>query len=202
MIAVQCLLDRMIADLRSGALAPGSWLKQVDLQTRYGVGRPTVRKALEALAHRRMIRHDLHRGYSVHPADDDDAQAALELRAVLEAGFTPAIVRNATADDVQALERLAVEFRDRVGQGGMSDLYAANLAFHARLLTAAGNPLLLSMVEELRARTSPAPVSQWGGMPQLHRSAAEHLDMVGALRGRDADALALLIRRHILGDAA
>lgn len=202
MIAVQCLLDLIIADLRSGALAPGSWLKQVDLQARYGVGRPTVRKALEALAHRRMIRHDLHRGYSVHPADDDDAQAALELRAVVEAGFAPSIVKGATADDVEALEDLALAFRDRIGQGGMSDLYAANLAFHARLLRAAGNPLLLSMVEELRARTSPAPVSQWGGLPQLHRSAAEHLDMVSALRGRDAGGLAVLIRQHILGDAA
>lgn len=189
---------RMAEDLRGGAFPPGTWLKQIDLQERYGVGRAAIRKALETLSVRRLIRHELNRGYRVHPLDDDDTRHVLELRAVLESGFADKIVRHATEAEIDVLGKLADKFIDLAQRGENASLYAVNLEFHRRLLDCARNPLIVPQIEELRIRTSPAPVSQWLNFPQIQASADEHFAMVAALRARQAAALRELIVAHIM----
>lgn len=188
-------------DLRLGVFAPGTWLKQIDLQERYGVGRAPIRKALETLAGRRLIRHEMNRGYRVHLQDDDDTLNALELRAVLESGFARAITHNATTEEIDHIQELAQRFAAQAAAGGPM-LYALNLEFHAALLSCSRNPQLVPLVEELRIRTSPAPVSQWRQLAQVEASAQEHMAMVAALRARQAEALRVLIVAHIMKDDA
>jgi DNA-binding GntR family transcriptional regulator len=37
--------DLIARDVRSGLFAPGMWLKQIDLESRYGYRRPDIRRA-------------------------------------------------------------------------------------------------------------------------------------------------------------
>ena len=192
------IVELLAQDLRGGQFAPGSWLKQVDLQDRYGVGRAPVRKALETLAGRRLIRHERNRGYSVHPADTDEAAQVLAIRMAIETGFADPICERAGPDRVAELRRLAVEFERIAGAGPFHRLYDVNLAFHRALLGCADNPVMVHMVDDLRMRTSPAPTSQWMDRARIDRSAREHLAMVDAVADRDPARLAGLIRAHIL----
>lgn len=192
------IIERLAQDLRAGRFTPGSWLKQVDLQKRYGVGRAPVRKALEALAGRRLIRHEKNRGYSVHPADTEEADQVLDIRVAIETGFAEAICRNAAEADIADLGRLAAEFEKIAINGPFHLLYDANLAFHGALLGCARNPAMVALVADLRMRTSPAPASQWLDRSRIERSTQEHFDMVEAVRTGDGAGLARLIRDHIL----
>ncbi len=189
--------DRIADDLRAGEFPPGTWLRQIDLQERYGVSRSTIRRSLETLAMRRIVQYELNRGYRVHPLDDEDTFNALELRAVLESGFAPQIVRNATDEEIAALDQLARKFSE-ASTDVRRDLYAVNLEFHEALLRCARNPQLIPLVEELRIRTSPAPVSQWIDPAQIKSSSDEHFAIVAALRARQAEALRVLVVAHIM----
>ena len=194
---VESVTARIAEDLRSGAFPPGTWLKQIDLQDRYGVGRPSVRKALEALVGRRLIRHELNRGFSVHPVDSDETRQILEIRRVIETGFAPVIAANATPDDIARIMRLATQFEEQFTEGDFGGLYETNLAFHRALLGCSGNEAMVGLVDDLRLRTSPAPASQWQRRQRIEQSMLEHHQMVEAVRDRDGLRLARAIERHI-----
>lgn len=191
------ITERLAADLRAGVFPPGAWLKQVDLQKRYGVGRAPVRKALEVLAGRRLIRHEMNRGFSVHPADNEETDQILAIRVAIETGFADDICAKATSDDITRLAALAETFARLAQDGEFEPLYDINLEFHRALLGCAGNAPMVALIEDLRLRTSPAPASQWLQRARILRSAQEHLSMVRAVQNGTPRKLAELIRQHI-----
>jgi len=82
--AWMAVADHIARDVRSGAFVPGMWLKQIDLEQRYGCGRPEVRRALDYLAQKRLVQHVPNRGYHVFLPDGDRTAHILELRVILE----------------------------------------------------------------------------------------------------------------------
>lgn len=194
---VEQIAQHLTEDIRGGHFAPGSWLKQIDLQERYQESRGTIRKVLELLAGRRLIRHERNRGYSVYPPDDAETEKALAVRTVLETGFAEAIVSHASEDDIKDLYALARLFAEQLEAGVFHQLYETNLRFHHRLLKCTGNELLVSIVDDLRLRTAPAPVSQWLNRKAIERSSQEHLKIAEAVEARQETVLRDLLRAHI-----
>src|SRR4051812_41592459 len=87
--------ERNAPDIQSGALSPGMWLKQIDLELRYGGSRLEIRQALDRLAQRRLVQHVLNRGYHVFEPDGRQATETLEIRCILETSVADSIVANA-----------------------------------------------------------------------------------------------------------
>ena len=192
------IAERLAGDLRAGVYPPGFWLKQIELQERYGSGRASVRRALESLAGRRLIWHRPNHGYFVHPDDSEDTLRILELRVALETGFAEAMCAGATSEMRARLWHLADTFASLAAVESLERLYEINLEVHRTLLACAGNEHLLTLVDELRLRTSPAPASQWcSGRARIASSAQEHRQMVAALDDGNPEELARLIRQHI-----
>jgi len=81
--------------------------------------------------------------------------------------------------------------------GTVLDQYEANLAFHHALLRLCSNPELLTLVTELRSRTSSALAGQWKTRARIEQSSREHHAMVEALSARDASRLREVITLHI-----
>ena len=48
-VATNALVNSIAQDVQAGRFAPGMWLKQIDLQVRYGKSRSDVRRALESV---------------------------------------------------------------------------------------------------------------------------------------------------------
>ncbi|CDM62783.1 MULTISPECIES: GntR family transcriptional regulator [Rhizobium] len=196
--AVRDVTDLILQDILAGALMPGTWLKQVDLERRYNCTRPDVRRALDRLAQKRLVEHVPNRGYHVYEPDGRRAREVSEIRVILETAVAGRIVQNASADDVRALRKLAEHFDEATLNGTMLELYEANLAFHRQLLMLSGNFELVDLVTEIRQRTSSAPVSQWRTRARVEQSGREHHMMIDAIENRDGALFAELTRRHIL----
>ncbi|MGK9339801.1 GntR family transcriptional regulator [Sinorhizobium meliloti] len=189
--------DLILHDIQTGVLAPGSWLKQVDLEQRYQCTRPEVRRALDRLAQRRLVEHVPNRGYHVFEPDGRQAAEVSEIRILLETGVADKIAANASTADVEALRELAGRFDKLILEGTPIELYEANLAFHYRLLSLCGNSELVKLVTEIRQRTSSAPVSQWKTRARIEQSSREHHEMVDAIAAGKPAALKDAISRHI-----
>ncbi|KLK89690.1 transcriptional regulator [Microvirga vignae] len=191
------LADLIARDVRSGFFAPGMWLKQIDLEQRYGYGRPDVRRALEYLAQKRLVQHVPNRGYHVFLPDGEQTAHILELRIILETAAVDSIVTRATPAAIERIRDLAQQFDDAILNGTVLDQYEANLAFHRELLGLCSNPELLNLVTDLRSRTSSALAGQWSTRARVEQSSREHHAMIEALSARDAPRLKEIIALHI-----
>ncbi|MCJ9750768.1 GntR family transcriptional regulator [Neorhizobium sp. BETTINA12A] len=187
----------ILTDIQSGILQPGTWLKQVDLETRYGRGRNEIRRALDRLAQKRVVEHVPNRGYHVYKADGKQAEDIAEIRILLETGVVPKAVAAATADDISNLRVLAERFENLILHGTVLEQYEANLNFHRAFVQLSGNDELDGIIAELRQRTSSAPVSQWKTRARIEQSAREHHEMVDLLEAGNTSKLKALIERHI-----
>lgn len=187
----------ILQDIQSGIYAPGTWLKQIDLETRYGRGRNEIRRALDRLALKRVVEHVPNRGYHVYQSDGRQWDDIAEIRIMLETGIAGKVIVRATPRDISALRELANRFQGLLLSGTVLELYEANLAFHRAYVDLAGNVELHSVIAELRQRTSSAPVSQWHTRSRIEISAAEHHQMVDAIERKDETWLKMLVEQHI-----
>ncbi|CAM5762694.1 GntR family transcriptional regulator [Bosea minatitlanensis] len=196
------LANALAGEIQSGALAPGQWLKQIDIEQRHGAKRMDVRRALDRLVQKRLVVHLPNRGYHVVKPDGRLAREIRDVRVILETGAVDGIMARLRDEDVAEALRLARRFESLLGKGTVIDLHDANIAFHGHLLGLSGNPELTALVQELRGRISSAAAGQWQKRSRIEQSNREHFAMVEALAARDAAALRRLVRAHILQDAA
>ena len=196
--AIAALADRIARDLQSGAIAPGLWLKQIDLETRYQASRPAIRRALDQLVQNRLVRHIPNRGYYAFEPDDQTTAEITAIRIVLETATAEPIIAHANSSDIAALDHHAKQFEALIHTGTLMELSDANLAFHRTLHALCGNAELVKLIQSLHQRTSAAPVGQWHTIAHIEASAAEHHAMVAAIAHRDVAQLRETITRHIL----
>jgi DNA-binding GntR family transcriptional regulator len=189
--------DLIARDVRAGAFAPGTWLKQIDLEQRYRIGRSDIRRALDYLAQKRLVQHVPNRGYHVVLPDSDQTAHILELRVILETAAVDSIVTNATPDAIERINALAHKFDEMILHGTVLEQYEANLAFHRELLSLCSNPELSNLVTDLRSRTSSALAGQWSTRARVEQSSREHHAMIRALAAGDAQQLKDTITLHI-----
>ncbi len=190
--------DLIARDIQAGLYAPGAWLKQIDLERRYGQTRLDIRRALDRLVEKRLVLHTPNRGYSVQVEDKQRSADIDELRIIIETSAVESIIANVTDDQIVEIEALARRFENLLPEGTLLELHDANIAFHQALLSLGRNRELPTVVMDLRRRVSSALASQWRNNARIAQSNREHMEMVAALSARDADKLRALIRRHIL----
>lgn len=191
------LVDIMARDIQAGVFTPGTWLKQIDLENRYGATRMDVRRALDQLATKRLVRHVPNRGYHVHALDDRQADEIRDVRVILETAAADSMVQSVNAADLRDLRRLAARFEELILTGTILEQYEANIAFHVRLLKLCTNRELVNVVTELRGRGPSAPATQWKTRARIEQSGREHFMMIDALEARDAEALRRVLAAHI-----
>jgi DNA-binding GntR family transcriptional regulator len=190
--------DLIARDIQSGLLAPGMWLKQVDLEIRYGRPRLDIRRALDRLAQSRLVEHIPNRGYHVFPRDGRQTAEIRDIRAVLETAAVDGIMRNVTTAAIEELDRLARRFARLTRTGTVIEQYEANIAFHVALLSLSPNRELVQLVMDLRRRSSAAPASQGKTSGRVEQSSREHFEIVAALAAGDVEQLKRVVALHIL----
>src|SRR5260370_12734340 len=157
----------IMAMITSGELGPGDRLHtERDLALRLGISRSTVREAIRGLNMLRVL--DVRHGDGIFITSLDSrsllqvtgfAMQLLRDREVLGMFEVRAILEGAAA----ALASARITEEQRVGLGrrlylldaatGIDDLLEADIAFHASVATAAGNPMLASLLDTFSART-------------------------------------------------
>ena len=129
--------DALREQLLSGAIAPGTPMRDVDLSARAGVSRTTVREALAVLAREGLLTHSLHRGMEVArlaPADVRDIYAA---RQVIERAAAESLIA-APAGSLGELERALLDMTEATARRDRRRMVEADVAFHTALVATLG----------------------------------------------------------------
>lgn len=211
----QEVLDRLMERIRSGQVAPGGQLpSERELMEEYGVGRPAVREALQALERSGIleIAHGERARVVVPTAERLVAQIAggamhllrtqpqslehmKQARVFLETGTARMAAEMATEEQIASL-RLAVA-RQRAAMDNVEQFIERDMAFHREIAGISGNPIFAAIVEALFRWASEYYRTMIRAPGAEELTLAEHARIVDAIAARDPDAAADAMRAHL-----
>lgn len=198
------------ARIMAGALAPGTFLREKDLEA-MGVSRTPIREALGRLASEGFLERLPHRGFRV---PEESLASLLELYpivAALELLAGRLALERFTPDDVTRLRAINARLAEARDRGDVRAMLELNTEFHRLISERGGNRRLALLLDDLRSQLTRLELWYYSGRERTQRSIQEHEEIIAAIeRGDRARALELLERNMSLtwrslvapGDAA
>jgi GntR family transcriptional regulator, sialic acid-inducible nan operon repressor len=206
---------RLKALIISGELEPGDEMpSERDLMARFGVGRPAIREAMQALAKMGLvaISHGERAkvleltARSIFRQMDDSAKIMLSkssdslehlksARIFFERGMVREAAQKATEADVQKLRGLLE--RQRASLGNADAFISADMKFHTAIAEISGNPIYVAVSEAMLGwlKEYHTEMLIWTGKEKY--TLAEHEDIIRCLEARDADAAEQSLVKHL-----
>jgi GntR family transcriptional regulator, transcriptional repressor for pyruvate dehydrogenase complex len=210
----EVIVEQIRQLMRAGELRPGDRLPaERELCENFGVSRVTVREALRMLESSGLveIRVGARGGAFVTAPTSDrvgdgladllslsviNAGDVTEVRLILELGIVPLVCERATSEDLDALDEICARSQLALRNGDYSmDLSAE---FHARVAQATRNPAVSMLVESFRGPILMSLEQAKATAPEMGElGTQEHLLFIEAVRARDPEAAAAIMRRHL-----
>ena len=196
------LHDGVAARLRSMVferqLAPGQWIDEKALASRWLVSRTPLREALKVLAAEGLVELVPQRGCRVVELSDDDAEDLFPVMALLEGRCAHEAALKAGADDVAELQRLHQILEHHAAQHDLDGYYRANHVFHSRVQALAANRWLDRATGDLRKFLRLMRGRQLNLPGRIEASLNEHRVLVDALAQRDAARAERAMHDHLM----
>lgn len=195
-LAVQ-LVEQLRQLIFDGDLAPGSRLQEAELSQRFGVSRTPLREALKLLTAEGLITIEPNRGATVTELSVTELAETFPVMGVLEALAGELAASHADDDDLKALRTLHDAIVAGYRSKDLKSYFAANQAFHERLVEAAHNETLATHYHQLAGRVRRARYRANLSPARWAQSVDEHEQIIAALESRDGATLAAVLRAHI-----
>ncbi|MDX7952376.1 transcriptional regulator NanR [Lichenihabitans sp. Uapishka_5] len=210
-------LKRMITggDVRAGDLMPS----ERQLMERFGVGRPAIREAMQALSNlglltishgerarvtaltARAVTQQVDAAAQIMLATSPDSLGHLkEARLFFERGMVRDAALKATAPDLERLKALIA--LQRASLGDAERFIAADMEFHVVIAGLSGNPIFTAVSEAMLGwlKRFHTDLLIWTGKETL--TLAEHEEIVGRIEARDPDGADAAMAYHLRRSAA
>jgi DNA-binding GntR family transcriptional regulator len=168
-----------------------------DLGHAVGVSRTPVREALLRLEAEGLLKLYPKKGALVLPVSAQEIADVVETRLLVEEYAVRKVVP-APAALIAKLEELLDEQKQYAAAGDLAALAAGDRYFHAEIVRGAGNRIIDRLYDQLRDRQLRMGVAVMHAHPhRVAKNIAEHTEILDALRGVDADAVAARIHQHV-----
>jgi GntR family transcriptional regulator, transcriptional repressor for pyruvate dehydrogenase complex len=157
--------DRLIELIRSGRYQVGDQLPtETQLMATFGVGRSSVRAAVQSLVGLGIVELRPGRGTYVRRLSVDDlvnivhgafrldfgsALHLHEVRAMIETASARLAAKRRVDDDLERMRQCVQDYAVAHAAGAFEQAIEADLAFHRAMIAAAGNPVLLSVLDSI-----------------------------------------------------
>jgi DNA-binding GntR family transcriptional regulator len=165
-------------------IPPGTPLLEDSLSAAFKVSRTVIRKALQRLAHERLVDLVPNKGASVAKPSAEEARQVFEARREIEQTLVKRAINHASDAKLKELANLAKTEQQAHEQGRKSQRLKLSGDFHRQLAEISGNAVLQAFLAELVSRSSLiiALYESPGAVPCSH---TEHLEIANAIMARD-----------------
>lgn len=185
----------LLARILDGVYAPGDRLVEIQLAGELGVSQAPVREALRELETLRFVFSEPFKGTRVRGVSREEVVEIYPVRAALE-GLAARLAAVGLRGEVDPLRDLFEAMVHAAEAGDLREQVALDVAFHRRIVEAAGNRTLLETWASLRieARTL---ITFLKADIDLLDLAETHRPVLEALANRDPNRAETSLRRHV-----
>lgn len=196
------IYECMVATILDHRLPPGTKLIEDRLATAFGVSRTRIRPVLVRLANEQIVTLTPNRGATVAQPTEREAREVFEVRRMIEPTLIECFIANAATDDIAILSRCIAEEEAARLAGDMRRAIRLSGDFHLHIANAANHQTLGRILRELVSRTSLILMTYGSNLAQTPTEATscgcqEHRALLDAIRLRDRQAAARLMREHL-----
>lgn len=189
-------IARMLGErIIKGDIAPSTRLRQESVALEFASSHVPVREAFRRLEARGLVVSEPRRGVRVTPLNPAAVREVAEMRAALE---VLALRHAAPKLTLRYFDRIAAVLASGESAQSVFEWEAANRAFHYALVEPCGMKRLLDCIEELQLASSRYLFVTTYPAGWRPRSNQDHGLIVDALKQRDVERAASLLRRHVL----
>src|SRR4029453_10942671 len=185
-----------------GRYPPGAPLSEVSLAREHGMSRTPVREGLARLWQERYLDRVVGHGYFVARVTVQSIHDTFDVRRLLEGAAAARAAERATADEIEAMRRVAIvpisaPEQNLEGANDYREAEAANARFHMAIASAARNTLAQELIERCLAQLDRfmSLGVQFG--PFQEGATAAHLEIVDAIGRRDPMAAKARMEEHL-----
>lgn len=179
-----------------GALKPGVKILEDAIADHFGVSRTVVRGALGVLESDHLLERKKNRGTFVAEPGIEEAKALFEARRKLEHVILELVMDHATADQLDALEKLTDEEEHIHHHGDEKSKTVLSGKFHVVLAELGGNAVLTEILSKIVARLS-LVMSLYEEERKDDCGADHHRQIVSALKAKDLAKAQQLMDHHL-----
>ncbi len=181
---------RLRADIMTGVLRPGTFIRLDETAAALGVSITPVREALRTLRGEGMVTLEPHRGHVVVPLTRDDIDDIFWLQATIAKELAATAAERIKDAEIDELERLNEELAAAVERHDLEEIAAAEFAFHRAFNRSTGRIKLAWFLLHV-ARYLPGQI--YAASPDWGVAAVTgHREMIAALRRGDVDTVVRL----------
>ena len=195
--AVELVVDELRARILSGALEPGTQLRQEALAEELGVSRIPLREAIRLLSTEGLVDFHPHRGGYVSMISKNEVREFFDLRQRIEPWLLHEAVGVISESELLRAESIV----QKMDTSKAEEWGPLNWQWHELLYTAAGRPAALGIVRALHEKSERYFRFQVVNAPIREQAHREHLELIELCRHRQADKAQALLESHI-SDAA
>jgi DNA-binding GntR family transcriptional regulator len=175
---------------------PGEKVNIRDIARKLGVSDIPVREALKRLESEGLIEFENNRGARIAPFDAKSFIDICNIRFELEVFATRLATEKITDEEIEILEEYVDKMDECIEQNNLDMFGKYNSKFHHTLYKCARSPVLIETLENLTARSHYSK-SIFALVPsRLKDSNKEHKEIVEALKSRDPERAAQIIRHQ------
>ena len=201
------LSDVVTDDLRDAILShdlePGMRIAEDGLAVQLGVSRGPVREALMRLEREGLVTIERHKGARVASWTATDIEEIYSMRKVLEVLAFEWACKNATPDDLQAMDDVIDRYsRLTEKQRTPREVSKMDLEFHSTVFVAAHHERLNKTWEILRSQIHALLVYTWSKDDKINKTylpqwGTDHAEIVEVIRSKQLKKAKTLILAHI-----
>lgn len=195
---------RLAEDIISGVYPPGARLDERTLAEKLDASRTPIREALRQLAARGLVQFAPMRGAFVAEISLQDIADLMVAQCELEALCARLAAESMTAMEKADLEYLLAETKKVAIKGDLDQYLDANARFHKHILDGSHNPVLSTLVANVRERLTPYRQYHPAEQDRLQTAVDAHDSIVHAILHGEGEQAYLAMRAHNtrLGSAA
>jgi DNA-binding GntR family transcriptional regulator len=188
--------DRLRDSIVRGELHPGEKIKDSELATRMGLSRTPVREALTRLVDSGLVEAKPGVYTRITTLNRDDVAATLAVLRSLDELAVRTGVPNLTKGDLAAMRRANQRFSTAVEQKKAIEAFHADDAFHGIVISAANNPVLSRVIEQLHPQIHRILYRKFSSLVGGRDTIDHHTELIELCARGDAAAAATLSADH------
>ncbi len=197
------IITAILDQIEAGRLSPGDLIDEAPLIRDHNVSRTPVREAMIQLETAGLIKRLSRKGAVVFKPTLEEFLAILEVHAKLEGQAAGLAARRLSTSFAAKLEQVTKACEDHAATLGDAEpdrYYQLNMAYHARVAEAAGNPFLLEMIKTNARKLMAYYRARYHYKGAIADSARDHRAITTLILNRDAEAAEAAMARHVQFD--